>query len=160
MATLARPVLLLCLVVVLGCDQFAAVGMVDSDAATGARDDAAAPGDGDGDGDGPADAGQMACERPAVAVCDPVLNTGCAPNLSMRCAVDYNAPHLAGYCAFDGPVDGGTCLNTGVTESCPARSTCYGGVCRMLCFCDADCAPGRCCSDSLGEYGFRACGDC
>ncbi|MGD8862209.1 MAG: hypothetical protein PVI30_19510 [Myxococcales bacterium] len=170
-----------------GCDQFARVGVAptelsdDLDAgdvpAPGVQNpDAQDPGAGDvmepgagvadsgaptlqPDASTPSDAG-MHCPRPEVAVCNPVTNVGCQASLQMQCAVDLLAPGLAGYCIFRGLYDGGTCFNSGVTEDCPPTQTCYGGECRKLCFCDADCNAGQCCSLRVGNYGFGACGDC
>lgn len=149
----------------LGCEQFALVGVLPRDAAS---DDDSNGDDLDAalDEDAPSDAGSTArdagrCMRD-VAVCDPIANTGCSETLSMRCAPDLAAPRLAGYCTFDGPIpdSGIECLNTVVTESCPPTTTCHEGECRTLCFCDADCGKGQCCSEPLGEYGFAVCAPC
>jgi hypothetical protein len=99
------------------------------------------------------------CAAPTVAVCNPVTNQGC-PDLMMQCAVDPAAPVLSGYCIFSAPMDAGPCLNTLVTESCPPTSTCLGGECRTLCFCDTDCDEGQCCVEPVGNLGFKVCGDC
>jgi hypothetical protein len=165
-----------------GCDQFARVGVAatelggDMDAGDGASPgspppDAQDPGAGDvleppapvadSGPPAPSDAG-LQCPQPDVAVCNPVINEGCPTALQMQCAVDLLAPGLAGYCIFQGMtlMDGGACFNSGVTEDCPPTNTCYGGQCRKLCFCDADCDAGQCCSLRVGNYGFGACGDC
>lgn len=107
---------------------------------------------------GAPDAGTV-CTPPQPAVCNPLLNDGCAPELGMHCAVDTLAPTLAGYCTFSAPADAGACLNTGVTNSCPPTTTCVEGECRPLCFCDTDC-EGGCCAISVGNTGFKVCGDC
>jgi hypothetical protein len=148
--------------VLAGCQQVAVIGGVETVAGR-----AAAPLDAAMSGESPAlDAGEpagpsLACERPAVAVCDPVMNSGCPDILAMQCAIDHGADVTAGYCIFQAPnsMMGPTCLNTVVTESCPPRSTCVGGMCRTLCFCDIDC-NGECCNQPVGAHRFRACGPC
>lgn len=102
------------------------------------------------------------CALLEVAVCNPVTNEGCFDSLMMQCAVDPLAT-LTGYCIFysgQSPMLGGDCLNTGVTESCPPTFTCVDGRCRELCFCDADCEAGQCCTEPLEGTGFKVCGDC
>jgi hypothetical protein len=111
----------------------------------------------------PADAASDAaatCVPPAVTGCNPVTNDGCAPELQMQCAVDVAAPSPTGYCIFSAPMDAGACFNSGLTESCPPTTTCVGGECRPLCFCDADCEEGKCCAEPIGITGFNVCGDC
>jgi hypothetical protein len=94
-----------------------------------------------------------------VAVCDPVHDTGCNP--LQQCDVDPSQTTTpTGLCVFAAAPEGGPCTSTVFTESCPARSTCFGGSCRELCFCDADCPAGRCCSDTSGPPGFLLCGSC
>jgi hypothetical protein len=108
----------------------------------------------------PTDSG-AGCTPAAVAVCNPVTNDGCPD--STQCAIDFAAEELAGYCIFSGPLpmDSGVgCLNTGVTESCPGSSTCVDGLCRTLCFCDADCEEEQCCVEPIGDLGFKVCGEC
>jgi hypothetical protein len=157
---------------VVGCDQFARVGgvvtsgapsfvldaapMQDSGRDAASIDDAASV-----DARQPADSSAQ-CARPQVAVCNPVTNEGCVDLLRMHCAVDPAASMLAGYCIFSGPPspDGLACVNTVVTESCPMKSACLLGVCRTLCFCDADCKAGECCAEPIGDYGFKACLPC
>ena len=104
-----------------------------------------------------------ACTPPSVGVCDPVKNEGCPAELRMQCAVDFTADTLAGYCIFQGPPapDGSpTCLNTVATESCGPTTTCVLGTCRTLCYCDTDCPESECCTETIGELGFKVCGTC
>jgi hypothetical protein len=147
----------------IGCDQFALVGIVPDDA--GPRDGGEDAFDAElpplTDGAVVTRDGSPGCER-EVAICDPVANTGCSETLQMQCAPDLSAPRLAGYCTFVGPLaDGGLeCLNSVVTESCPPSSTCLNNECRVLCHCDADCDVGQCCTEPLGEHGFHVCAPC
>lgn len=126
----------------------------------------AAAGSGDGDDpdanvpkepDGSASGDAGASCAPDVQVCNPVTNEGCPE--PMQCAVDLASDVLTGYCIFNGPVGVG-CFNSGVTESCPPKSTCFDFECRTLCFCDDDCEAGECCVDRVGTLGFKACGAC
>jgi hypothetical protein len=95
----------------------------------------------------------------AVAVCDPVHNTGC--NSLQQCDVDPTQTTTpTGLCVFASPAEGGACLSTIVTESCPPEFTCVGVECRQLCFCDTDCPTGQCCSDTSGPPGFTLCRPC
>lgn len=95
----------------------------------------------------------------AVAVCDPVHNTGC--NSLQQCDVDPSQTTTpTGLCVFGSPSEGGACLSTFVTESCPPEFTCVGVECRQLCFCDTDCPAGQCCSDTTGPQGFTLCRPC
>jgi hypothetical protein len=95
----------------------------------------------------------------AVAVCDPVHNTGCSS--LQQCDVDTSQTTVpTGLCVFASPAEGGPCLATFVTESCPPRFTCVAGDCRQLCFCNADCPTGECCSDTSGPPGFALCRPC
>jgi hypothetical protein len=118
-------------------------------------------GDGGNTGDGPAsvtttDGG--ACSR-TVAVCDPVHNTGC--NSLQQCDVDpYQTTTPTGLCVFASPAEGSPCLSTIFTESCRAGFTCVSGNCRALCFCNADCPTGQCCSDTSGPPAFSLCSPC
>jgi hypothetical protein len=95
-----------------------------------------------------------------AAVCDPVHNTGCNP--FQQCDVNplvTTAP--TGQCVFG--ADGGSaagCLATIFTESCAPQFTCVDGGCRQLCFCNADCTVGQCCTDRSGPAGFTLCGPC
>jgi hypothetical protein len=145
------------------CDPFGLVGTLTDDAgpspngADGAADAALEASIPDTDG-GPRGG---SCDR-EVAVCNPVRNTGCPVELATQCGPDLSAATLAGYCTFTGPIpDAGIgCLNTVATESCPATTACVNGQCRPLCFCDADCGPGTCCTEPLGEQGFFLCAPC
>jgi hypothetical protein len=96
----------------------------------------------------------------AVAVCDPVHNTGCNP--LQQCDVDtLQTLTPTGLCVFNsGSEGGGACTMTFVSESCAPKQTCASGVCRALCFCNADCPIGQCCSDASGPRGFTLCGTC
>jgi hypothetical protein len=103
-----------------------------------------------------------ACSPPMVAVCDPVQNTGCSAPLGQQCDVNPlgSASAPSGQCVFSSGAEAGACLATGVTESCPAKSTCVNGQCQELCFCDGDCPAGHCCSGPSGAPGFKVCGSC
>lgn len=95
----------------------------------------------------------------AVAVCDPIHNTGC--NSLQQCDVDTSQTTVAtGLCVFFSGAEGGPCLSTIFTESCPPEFTCVGGDCRQLCSCNADCPTGQCCSDTSGPTGFTLCQAC
>jgi len=128
-------------------------------AGTGAGGDADDPGRPDASLDAHVSSG---CAHPDVATCNPVTNQGCLAELQQQCAADLLSATLAGYCIFSAPAPApdGSCLNTGVTESCPPTQACVEGLCRILCFCDDDCEEGRCCADPVGDLGFKACGDC
>jgi hypothetical protein len=120
------------------------------------------PGDdaeGGGDSDGPPDdaAGSGSCSG-TVAVCDPIHNTGCNP--LQQCDVDpLETSTPTGLCVF-GAMEAGVCASSIVSESCPPKSTCVDGGCRQLCFCNADCPVGQCCSDTSGPPGFILCRTC
>jgi hypothetical protein len=98
----------------------------------------------------------------AVAMCDPVHNTGCNALLQQQCDLGTSLTGMpTGNCVFNsGSEGGGACIATPVTESCPPRSTCVSGACRSLCFCNADCDAGQCCSEPSGIAGFTLCGPC
>jgi hypothetical protein len=100
------------------------------------------------------------CSAPTVAVCDPVHNTGC--DAVNQCDVNPlgTASMPTGLCVFPSGADAAPCLATSFTESCPAKSTCASGACRLLCFCDGDCPMSQCCSGSSGAPGFNVCGSC
>jgi hypothetical protein len=126
------------------------------DAGPATANDARAPG-------GPAlDAGAEGgptCAPPSPpAVCDPVNDTGCEPG--SQCDVDLFQGGLAGVCVFSTPYDAGPCTMTPLSQSCPGEHTCVLGVCRQLCFCDADCAPGECCVEPLDTLGWTLCARC
>lgn len=173
---------LACALLLGGCDQFARVGVEPQavqvpnppsgprDAAVPPQGDAAASADAgvrtdaaidaDASTDAAVDAGAT-CSDIEIAGCDPVRNIGCSVSLAQQCAIDQLAT-LTGYCIFVAPSSliGGECLNTGVTEDCPATSTCFETRCRKICLCDADCDPGQCCTDPVGATAFLVCGEC
>ena len=94
-----------------------------------------------------------------VAGCDPIHNTGC--NALQQCDVNSllaNPP--TGLCVFNAAAEGGACTASIFSESCPPKSTCVDGGCRDLCFCNADCPAGQCCSDMSGPPGFTLCRPC
>jgi hypothetical protein len=104
----------------------------------------------------------VACTPPAVSVCNPVTNTGCA-DAAMQCDADLDQTVLAGRCVLSTPLDesGDLCLGTFISQSCNPKSTCSDqGNCRQLCFCDSACEPGKCCSELLGTLGFMLCAGC
>jgi hypothetical protein len=95
----------------------------------------------------------------AAAICDPVRNTGCSA--LQQCDVyPYQTTPPSGLCVLASPAEGGPCLSTIFTESCPPSFTCVNGDCRELCFCSADCPTGQCCSDTSGPPGFTLCRPC
>jgi hypothetical protein len=95
-----------------------------------------------------------------VPVCDPVHNTGCNP--FQQCDVDPTQKTTpTGLCLFySGSDASGACMSTAVSETCAAKQTCVGGACRAVCFCNADCAPGECCSDTSAAAPFKLCQRC
>jgi hypothetical protein len=104
------------------------------------------------------DATEGGCSS-TVAVCDPVHNTGCNP--LQQCDVNPLQTNMpTGQCVLGGSMDAGLCIASIFTESCAPGSTCVDGGCRQLCFCNADCAPGQCCSDTSGPPGFTLCRPC
>jgi hypothetical protein len=93
-----------------------------------------------------------------VAVCDPVHNTGCNP--FQQCDVGaLQGTMPAGNCVFGGTAEASACTMSLINESCPPKSTCVDGGCQQLCFCNADCPVGQCCSEP-GPPGFSLCGAC
>jgi len=96
--------------------------------------------------------------QPSVPVCDPVHDTGC--NSLQQCDVDPTALTPTGLCVFSSASDAAMCLATALTESCEPGSTCVGGACRALCYCDSDCPVGQCCSGTSGAGGFLLCESC
>lgn len=145
-------------------------GAPPSDATTGppgsdgARSDDGASGDDASGEDAGGDASSGAAEggscAATVAVCNPVHNTGCNP--LQQCDVDVSQTTTpTGLCVFNGGAsDTGPCSSSIVSESCPPQFTCVGSGCRELCFCDADCPAGQCCSDTSGPQGFTLCRPC
>jgi hypothetical protein len=111
-----------------------------------------------GDNEGGATPGDASCSS-TVAVCDPVHNTGCNP--FQQCDVNpLQASMPTGQCVLGGTQDAGACTVSIFNESCAPGSTCVDGGCRHLCFCNADCPVGECCSDPSGPHGFTLCGAC
>jgi hypothetical protein len=96
--------------------------------------------------------------QPSVPVCDPVHNTGCNP--LQQCDVDPTETTPTGLCVFGSPSDAAVCLATAFTENCGPGSTCVGGACRSLCYCDSDCPAGQCCSGTSSPGGFLLCESC
>jgi hypothetical protein len=142
----------------------AAVAPTDAGTSVAAGDDAS-PGDATpqveaSDASSPDGAVEGAACAAAVAVCDPVHDTGCNP--LQQCDVDTSQTSTpTGLCVFNsGSEGGGTCTMTFVSESCAPKHTCASGVCRALCFCNADCPIGQCCSDASGPPGFTLCAAC
>jgi hypothetical protein len=142
----------------------AAVAPHDADASVAAGDDATPD-----DAELPGEAGDAITPDAVVegggcvatvAVCDPVKNTGCNP--LQQCDVDTTqASTPTGLCVFSSSSEGGSaCTMSFVSESCSPEHTCVGGACRALCFCNADCPTGQCCSDTSGPHGFTLCRPC
>jgi hypothetical protein len=97
--------------------------------------------------------------QPSFAVCDPVHDTGCNP--LQQCDVDPTQTQTpTGLCVFNSPSDAATCLATALTESCGSGSTCVGGACRSLCYCDSDCPARQRCSGTSTAGGFLLCESC
>jgi hypothetical protein len=134
---------------------------VDAPTGGGADDVAPAPPEA-GAQDASGDAAVAGCMPPfAAEVCDPVCNTGCPP-LS-RC--DVSEQPRRGACVGIWVVgEGGGCFRGSTTDSCAVRLTCLDGRCRRLCYRDADCTAGSCCSrplDAAGApSGFAVCAPC
>ncbi len=128
----------------------ATIGRPGNDGNDGVPSSDDASGD-DGSFDNTTEGGSCAA---AVAVCNPVHNTGCNP--LQQCDVDVSQTTTpTGLCVFNGGApDTGPCSASVVNESCAPRFTCLSGSCRELCFCDADCPAGQCCSDTSGPHGF------
>jgi len=120
---------------------------------------------GDARADAPAGEGGEAgaCAPPvSVPVCDPVTNTGCP---LLQCDVDITQSTPTGVCVAGpvlGPVaENAACTQTSGSTPCQADLSCFGGVCRRVCFCDSDCtASSECCSDGYAATGFKLCGAC
>jgi hypothetical protein len=132
----------------------------DGPGAEDAGDAGASTVDGSGDGGTGTPQEDAGCTG-TVPVCDPVHNSGCAS--FQQCDVDPSQPNNpAGLCLFHAAPtdDSGACLQTIVSETCDAQATCVAGACRTLCFCNADCPTGQCCSDTSGPKGFRLCATC
>ena len=106
----------------------------------------------------PGDPNSPCSSMVTVPVCDPVHNTGCNP--LQQCDVDPAQTKPTGLCLFGGGAEAGVCTSSIFTESCAPRSTCVDGGCRPLCFCNADCPLGQCCTDPSGPSGFKLCGAC
>jgi hypothetical protein len=131
------------------------------DDASSGRD---ATGDGGAAGDGPTgESGEAAaaCTPPAsVPVCNPLTNTGC---FLVQCDVDTTMTSPTGICVLAAPVlgsEGAACTQTAGSTTCQPQLTCFGGTCRKVCFCNADCTGGECCSAGIGTTGFKQCDTC
>ncbi len=102
-----------------------------------------------------------------AAICDPVRNVGCLVPFS-ACDIDPTQAVPSGRCVFpfaSAPANtdaGASCQVNATTETCVPSSTCVGGACRKLCYCDADCVPGECCTEvAPGASGvFKLCKAC
>jgi hypothetical protein len=111
--------------------------------------------------DAGADAGSGCLPPFAAEVCDPVCNSGCPP-LS-RCDVS-EAPRRGACVGIFIVGEGGACFRGSTTDSCAVRLTCLEGRCRRLCYRDADCTAGSCCSQPVAAAGapsgFAVCAPC
>lgn len=97
------------------------------------------------------------CVAPGdVAVCNPVARTGC---VFSQCVVDRTKA-LTGRCVLGTGSAPSGCTESDLATSCPAGSGCYDNVCKALCFCNADCPSGECCSAAAQSDGSRAIGRC
>jgi hypothetical protein len=129
------------------------------DTTTGPSDDDATGGDASTDDAPPSDLAEGGACTGTVTVCDPVHNSGC--NSLQQCDVNsFVTTTPTGLCVFASPAEGGSCLSTIVTETCPPKFTCVSGACKELCFCNGDCPIGQCCSDTSGPPGFTLCRPC
>lgn len=112
---------------------------------------------GDARGDGESDG---SCARPDAGNCDPVTNTGCTFS---QCDIDTTQTTPTGTCVIASPFPydaGYQCTQVSGSVSCQPGYTCYGGTCQKVCFCNADCGSGQCCSGSAGTTGFGLCSAC
>jgi hypothetical protein len=95
----------------------------------------------------------------AIAVCDPVRNTGC-PALT-QCDIEPTATAATGRCVFyQAPLDPSACASNVYASTCAAQSACVANACRSVCYCDADCPAGERCTDTAapGPAGvFKLC---
>ena len=98
----------------------------------------------------------------AIPGCDPIRNTGCLAELGMQCDVDLAMTKPSGVCVFSAPpTDPNSCINIPPVETCPAGQSCIGGrQCQRICLCDSDCDAGECCSERIGNSGFKSCRPC
>ncbi len=112
---------------------------------TGTRD--ASAGDaGKGDGGSAGAGGSMCKPAQAVAVCDPVANTGC--DFLLQCDIDSDAKTQAGRCVF-WTLSLASCSANALTETCDPKNTCVKGQCKALCYCDKDCPSGTKCTGTV-----------
>jgi hypothetical protein len=127
--------------------------------------DSGTGGDTGSEGTGGSDAG-MSCQ-PATppAICDPVKNLGCLVPFSF-CDIDPAQAVATGRCVFPWsltppPTDGG-CLADMTSSSCMPMSTCAGGSCKKICYCDSDCPVGQCCTQPApgSSTAFKLCAPC
>jgi hypothetical protein len=96
-----------------------------------------------------------------VATCDPVRNTGCPP--LTQCDIETSATTPTGRCVFFQATPGVPCSSSFVNVTCDAQNTCVAGECRKMCYCDSDCPPDNCCSDTSGPGpagAFKLCHPC
>jgi hypothetical protein len=120
---------------------------------------------GTGDSGGDSADGATSCLPPfSSAICDPVCNTGC-PAL-FRC--DIADTPRTGVCVgslLSSATEGMPCTRTTLTDDCAASLSCIEGICRRLCYRDADClTSGTCCNTVIeldaGASGYRRCAPC
>ena len=132
---------------------------VDASTDVAASDDTGTATDGTAIGPSPEGSTGASC-TPTFAVCDPVHNTGCNP--LQQCDVDpTQAQAPTGLCLFYSGSDAATCVAaTAFTGTCAQGSTCVGGACRALCYCDSDCPAGQCCPGTSHAGPFRLCESC
>lgn len=137
----------------------AAVTPPSSDASITPDDDVSLPGE-DAPQNEPGDTSTGGGCWARIANCDPVHNTGCNP--LQQCDIDTSQMSTpTGICVFNnGTEAGGACSMSFVNESCAPGQTCVSGACKAICFCDANCPMGQCCSDKSGPKGFTLCGTC
>lgn len=138
----------LALVALAGCHGFAQVAASEDDREQAGSDTDLAP-------------SECAPSQP-VSGCDPVRATGCPP--LMQCDINVSAKQPTGRCVFPQPTTPTpACMSSFVGESCESQWTCVNSTCRKLCYCDADCPSGECCSDESGpgpQGVFKLCEPC
>lgn len=159
MMVLIRLTMLICIITLSSCDQYATIGVVD----TRLYSDGSSTESPEGYSDASVDVHLNAScdDRPVVAGdCDPTKDDGrCPASMTMKCVANFQEANPTGYCAFYTPMPGSMCLYTGLTDSCLPSYYCYNGTCRKLCLCNDECSTGECCSEPIGG-GFNLCTEC
>jgi hypothetical protein len=92
---------------------------------------------------GKADAGNKCGPDKALAMCDPVKNTGCT--LVWQCDLNTAGTAQAGRCVLFNPLSLGGCGADDLSTTCAGGSACISNACQQLCYCDSDCDMGKKC---------------